>query len=85
VVLDLGDPELRIGLAVQGMGGVCRVPLSALEPPPPRGSTPGSLEAIFETQGQVVGLLDPARVFARSLPEWGIAMEPRALQESLRP
>jgi len=85
VVLDLGDPELRIGVAVQRMGGVRRVPLSALEPPPPRGSSPGGLEAIFETQGQVVGLLDPARVFARSLPEWGITLEPRGIQEPLRP
>ena len=85
VVLDLGDPELRIGVAVQRMGGVRRVPLSALEPPPPRGSSPGCLEAIFETQGQVVGLLDPARVFARSLSEWGVTMEPRGIQEPWRP
>jgi len=84
VVLDLGDPELRIGVAVQRMGGVHRVPLSALEPPPPRGSGPGCLEAIFDARGQVVGLLDPARVFARSLPEWGITLEPRGIQEPVR-
>jgi hypothetical protein len=41
----------------------------------------GCLEAVFETQGQVVGLLDPARVFARSLPEWGITLEPRGVQD----
>jgi purine-binding chemotaxis protein CheW len=84
VVLDLGDPELRIGVAVQRMGGVHRVPLSALEPPPPRGSSPGCLEAIFDARGQVVGLLDPARLFARSLPEWGISLEPRGIQEPPR-
>jgi purine-binding chemotaxis protein CheW len=84
VVLDLGDPELRIGVAVQCMGGVQRVPLSALESPPPRGSGPGCLEAVFETRGQVVGLLDLARVFARSLPEWGVTLEPRGVQEAPR-
>ena len=81
VVLDLGDPELRIGVAVQRIGGVRRVPVSALDPPPLRKGGTGCLEAVFETQGQVVGLLDPARVFARSLPEWGITLEPRGVQD----
>ena len=81
VVLDLGDPELRIGVAAQRIGGVRRVSVSALDPPPLRGGGTGCLEAVFETQGQVVGLLDPARVFARSLPEWGITLEPRGVQD----
>jgi len=81
VVLDLGDPELRIGVAAQSIGGVRRVPVSLLDPPPLRGGGIGCLEAVFENQGQVVGLLDPARMFARSLPEWGITLEPRGVQE----
>jgi purine-binding chemotaxis protein CheW len=81
IVLDLGDPELRIGVAAQRIGGVRRVLVSALDPPPLRGDGTGCLEAVFETQGQVVGLLDPARVFARSLPEWGITLEPRGVQD----
>jgi len=81
VVLDLGDAELRIGLAVQRIGGVRRVPVSALEPPPPRESGPGCLEGVFEAGGQVVGLLDLTRVFARSLAEWGIALEARTATE----
>jgi chemotaxis signal transduction protein len=81
VVLDLGDPELRIGLAVQRIGGVRRVPVSALEPPPPRESGPGCLEGVFEAGGQVVGLLDLTRVFARSLSDWGIALEARTATE----
>lgn len=81
VVLDLGDLELRIGVAAQRIGGVRRVSVSALDPPPLRGGGTGCLEAVFETEGKVIGLLDPARVFARSLPEWGITLEPRAVQD----
>ncbi len=84
VVLDLGDPELRIGVAVQRIGGVHRIPVSALEPPPPREGGTSCLEAVFERKGDVVGLLDPARVFARSLREWGLALEPREVSESPR-
>ncbi len=75
VVLDLGDPELRIGLAVQRIGGVRRVPVSAVEPPPPRDGGPDCLGGVFEVDGQVVGLLDLARVFSRSLSAWGITPE----------
>jgi len=81
VVLDLGDAELRIGLAVQRIGGVQRVPLAAVEPPPPRGAGPDCLEGVFEVAGQVVGLLDLGRVFSRSLSEWGITLETRGLSE----
>ena len=81
VVLDLGDPELRIGVAAQRIGGVRRVSVSALDPSPLRRGGTSCLEAVFETQGQVVGLLDLARVFARSLPEWGITLEPRGVQD----
>jgi purine-binding chemotaxis protein CheW len=84
VVLDLGDPELCIGLAVQRIGGVRRVPVSALEPPLPRGGGPDCLAAVFEVEGQVVGLLDLARVFARSLGEWGIPLETRGTSEFVR-
>jgi purine-binding chemotaxis protein CheW len=83
VVLDLGDPELRIGLAVQAIGGVRRIPVTALEPPPPRGEGPDCLEGVFEAGGRVVGLLDLARVFARSLSEWGITLETRGAPGSL--
>jgi purine-binding chemotaxis protein CheW len=81
IVLDLGDPELRIGVAAQRIGGVRRVSVSALDPSPLRRGGTSCLEAVFETQGQVVGLLDLARVFARSLPEWGITLEPRGVQD----
>ena len=76
VVLDLGDPELRIGVAVQVIGGVRRIPVSAVEAPPPREGGPECLEGVFEVEGQVVGLLDLMRVFGRSLSEWGVALEP---------
>jgi purine-binding chemotaxis protein CheW len=81
VVLDLGDPELRIGVAVQRIGGVRRVPVSAVEPPLPREGGPDCLEGVFEVDGQVVGLLDLARVFARSLPAWGITLDGRGASE----
>jgi purine-binding chemotaxis protein CheW len=81
VVLDLGEPELRMGLAVQAIGGVRRIPVSAIEPPPPREGGPDCLEGVFEVNGRVVGLLDLARVFARYLPEWGIALESRGTSE----
>ena len=56
-------------------------PVSAVEPPPPREGGPGCLEGVFEAGGQVVGLLDLTRVFARSLSEWGIALEARTATE----
>jgi purine-binding chemotaxis protein CheW len=77
VVLDLGEPELRMGVAVQAIGGVRRIPVSAVEPPPPRDGGPDCLEGVFEVEGRVVGLLDLARVFVRYLPEWGITLEAR--------
>jgi purine-binding chemotaxis protein CheW len=83
VVLDLGDPELRIGVAVQRIGGVRRIPVSAVELPPPREGGPECLEGVFEVDGQVVGLLDLPRVFARSLPAWGITLEGRGTAERL--
>jgi purine-binding chemotaxis protein CheW len=83
VVLDLGEPELRMGLAVQAIGGVRRIPVSALEPPPPRDAGPDCLEGVFEVDGHVVGLLDLARVFVRYLPEWGITLETRGASEFL--
>jgi len=81
VVLDVGDPELRIGLAVQRIGGVRRIPVSAVEPPPPRGAVPGCLEGVFEMGGQVIGLLDLSRLFARFVTEWGITLETRGASE----
>jgi purine-binding chemotaxis protein CheW len=81
VVLDMGDPELRIGLAVERIGGVRRIPVSAVEPPPPRGAAPGCLEGVFEVDGQVIGLLDLSRLFARFLPEWGVTLEMRGASE----
>jgi hypothetical protein len=36
---------------------------------------------VFEAGGQVVGLLDLTRVFARSLSEWGIALEAHTATE----
>jgi purine-binding chemotaxis protein CheW len=81
VVLDLGDPELHIGLAVEGIVGVRRVPVSAVEAPPPRGRGPDCLEGVFEVGGRVVGLLDLARVFGRFLSEWGITLQTRGAWE----
>jgi purine-binding chemotaxis protein CheW len=81
VVLDLGDPELRVGVAVQRLGGVRRIPVSALEPPLPRDGGPDCLDGVFEVGGQVVGLLDLTRVFTRSLSDWGIALEMRGAVE----
>ena len=83
VVLDLGEPELRMGVAVQAIGGVRRIPVSALESPPPRDGGPDCLEGVFEVEGRVVGLLDLARVFVRYLSEWGITLETRGASEFL--
>lgn len=83
VVLDLGEPELRMGVAVQAIGGVRRIPVSAVEPPPPRDGGPDCLEGVFEVDGNVVGLLDLARLFARYFVEWGITLEARGASEVL--
>ena len=76
VVLDFADPEINVGLAAQQIAQVRGVPVSALEPPPREGSL-GVLEGVFELEGKVVGVLDLTRVFARALPEWGVALQMR--------
>ena len=76
VVLDFADPEINVGLAAQQIAQVRGVPVSALEPPPREGSL-GVLEGVFELEGKVVGVLDLPRVFARALPEWGVALQMR--------
>jgi len=38
------------------------------------------MEGVFEMGGQVVGLLDLSRVFARVLLEWGVKAEPRGVR-----
>ncbi len=86
IVLDLQDPELTVGLAVERIGDVRRVPLAVLDAPPPQEGAPSALAAVFEVDGQVVGLLDPLGIFARFLPEWGLAVaaEPRPERASTR-
>jgi purine-binding chemotaxis protein CheW len=76
VILDIADPELCVGLAVQRIAHVRPIPVSAIEPPPREGSV-GGLEGVFEVEGRVVGLLDLARIFTRVLPEWGATIEGR--------
>jgi purine-binding chemotaxis protein CheW len=76
VVLDFADPELHVGLAAQRIAQVREV-LAAVVQPPAREGSLGGLEGVFELGGQVVGLLDLARVFARALPEWGVTVQPR--------
>jgi purine-binding chemotaxis protein CheW len=79
LVLDLGDPDPYVGLAVHAVGEVVGVPLSALDPPPPDGRGRAILEAVFQADGRVVGLLDLGRLYAGLLADWGIAVERRAL------
>jgi purine-binding chemotaxis protein CheW len=76
VVLDFGDPELCVGIAVQRIVQVRQIPVSAVQPPAREGIA-GGFEGVFEMGGQAVGILDLARVFARALPEWGVKVEPR--------
>ncbi len=75
IVLDLQDAELTVGLAVERIGDVCRVP-RVLDTPPPQEGAPSALASVFEADGQVVGLLDPLGIFTRFLPEWGLAAAP---------
>ena len=75
VILDVGDPELQVGFAVQRIAQVQRLAPSTIEPPPPREGGPSGVEGVCEVEGQVVSLLDPARIFARSLSEWGVTVE----------
>jgi purine-binding chemotaxis protein CheW len=77
VVLDLGDGDLRIGLAAQEIGQVRPIPVSAIGPAPPRETGQGGLAGVFELGGRVVGLLDLTRIFARFLGDWGLAQESR--------
>jgi purine-binding chemotaxis protein CheW len=77
VVLDLSDPDLHIGLAAQRIAQVREVPVLTVEAASRDGV--GALEGILGVEGQAVGLLDPARVFARYLSEWGVTLETRAV------
>jgi len=77
VVLDLGDSDLRIGLAAQEIGQVRPVPISAIGPVPPREAEQGGLAGVFRLSGRVVGLLDLTRLFARFLGDWGLTPESR--------
>jgi purine-binding chemotaxis protein CheW len=71
VVLEFADQELHVGLAVQRMVQMRRIAPSGIEPP----SREGVLGGVFEMDGQVVGLLDLSRLFARALSEWGLRPE----------
>ena len=75
VVLDVGDPELQVGFTVQRLAQVQGLAPSAIEPPPPIEGGPAGVEGICEVEGQVVSLLNPARVLARPLSDWGVAVE----------
>ncbi len=77
ILLDLGDPDLFIGLAVQRVGQVQAIPASAVEAPPPRPDGSGVLEGVCEWKGQIVSLLDLTRLLARQLQEWGVALDAR--------
>jgi purine-binding chemotaxis protein CheW len=77
VVLDLGDPDLSVGLAVQEIGQVRGIPPSSIGSPPAREKGSGALQGVFELDGQVVGLLDLPRVFARFHGEWGLSADTR--------
>lgn len=76
VVLDFADPDLGVGIAAQRIAQVREVPVSAVQPPTREGGA-GGLEGVFDLGGQVVGLLDLSRVFARALPDWGVTLESR--------
>ena len=75
VILDYADPELCVGLPAQQVAQVQWVPASAIQSPPREGGQ-GAVEGVFEMRGQAVGFLDPGRVFARALLEWGVTLEP---------
>ena len=77
VVLDFPDPDLHIALAAQRIAQVREVPATTVEAASQDGV--GALEGILGMDGQVVGLLDLGRVFARYLSEWGVTLEPRAV------
>ncbi len=78
VVLDLGDADLRIGLAAQEIGQVRDVPVSLIGPAPLREAGQGGLGGVFELGERVVGLLDATLVFGRFLSEWGVKLATRA-------
>lgn len=61
IVLNL-DPELIVGIVVEGIGQVKEVPLDALESPfQPR---PGPLKGTLDVDGIAVGILDLGKLFA---------------------
>ena len=79
VVLDLSDLDLCVGIVAQHIARVREVAASVVD------STAGDMgaggmEGVFEMGGQVVGLLDLSRVFARALQEWGVKAEPRGVR-----
>jgi purine-binding chemotaxis protein CheW len=74
LVLDLGESDPYVGLAVHGVGEVVSVPLSAVEPTAAGAQGPGDLEGIVQIGGRVVGLLDLGRTHSRLLGDWGISL-----------
>jgi len=79
VVLDFPDPDLCVGIAAQRTAQVREVPASVVHSAA-RDMSLGGMEGVFEMGGQVVGLLDLSRVFARVLLEWGVKAEPRGVR-----
>lgn len=77
VVLDLGDQDLRIGLAAEEIGQVRDVPVSSIGPSPSTEAGQGGLSGVFELEARVVGLLDVSRIFGRSLGDWGVRLAAR--------
>ena len=74
LILDLGVPDLYVGVATQGGTEVRRVAASEIESSP---GGPGGLEGVLEVDGRVVGLLRLGRLLAPWLSEWGV--EPTTL------
>jgi purine-binding chemotaxis protein CheW len=79
VVLDLADPDLSVGIAAQRIAQVREIPISMVHSAE-REMGAGGMEGVFEMGGQVVGLLDLSRVFARVLQEWGVKVEPHRVR-----
>ncbi len=75
VLLDLGDPELSVGLLAERIDQVVEVE-PAFAGPPPRAETAGGREGpeLLDVGGRVATVLDPARVLGSLLGGVGEGM-----------